>query len=135
MKLRITVEGRTYDVEVELLDAAPAAPAVPSAADPPASAPSPPAARPATQATTPVAPVVGPVAADGDRVCRAPLPGTVTQIKVRPGERVTRNQTVVVLEAMKMESSIGAPADGTVKSIPATLGASVREGDVLVELE
>lgn len=68
-------------------------------------------------------------------MCRAPLPGTVTQIRVRPGERVHRNQTLVVLEAMKMESSVGAPADGTVKSVLVKLGASVKEGEVLVEFE
>ncbi len=138
MKLRITVEGTTYEVEVEVLDAGPGSPAVPSTAALPASAPPAPGRsvlQPPDRAAASPAFAGGLSGPDGDRVCRAPLPGTVTQIRVRPGERVRRNQTVVVLEAMKMESSIGAPADGTVKSVPVQLGASVKEGEVLVELE
>ena len=64
----------------------------------------------------------------------APLPGTIISIKVKPGDKVTANQTVAVLEAMKMENEILAPADGTVTAVYAKEGTSVNTGDVLFEL-
>jgi biotin carboxyl carrier protein len=62
------------------------------------------------------------------------MPGTVLDIKCSVGQQVAEGDTLVILEAMKMENEIVAPSAGTVASIPATKGASVNSGDVLVTL-
>jgi biotin carboxyl carrier protein len=64
----------------------------------------------------------------------APMPATVRAIAVAPGDRVTRGTTLVVLEAMKMELPIKAPADGTVVSLACRVGELVQPGVTLVEL-
>ena len=66
---------------------------------------------------------------------RAPLPGVIARVLVEEGERVTRRQPLVVLEAMKMEHIIEAPLAGIVKSIACRQGAKVAQGAVLVEIE
>jgi 3-methylcrotonyl-CoA carboxylase alpha subunit len=65
----------------------------------------------------------------------APMPGLVLKVLVRPGDKVRAHQTLVVLEAMKMEHNIEAPYDGTVKAVNCVEGGRVAEGVVLVELE
>ncbi len=60
------------------------------------------------------------------------MPGTVLDVKVAEGAAVTAGQVVLILEAMKMENEITAPADGTVASIPVAKGASVNSGDTLM---
>lgn len=64
----------------------------------------------------------------------APMPGTVLNVTVNTGDKVSRGQTLLVLEAMKMENEIMAPADGVVQSLNVTKGVSVNAGDVLVVL-
>lgn len=127
MKYKITLKGRTYEVEVEhgeamLIDEydaiAPAPAAAPVAAVPVAVAAAPaPAAAPAAVAGTPVT---------------APLPGNVLEVKVKPGESVKAGQLLVLIEAMKMENEVFAPADGVVKQILAQKGALVATGDTLL---
>lgn len=65
---------------------------------------------------------------------RSPMPGLVLRIEVKEGQVVKAGQTLLVMEAMKMENTILAPHNGTVRKILATEGASVSEGDVLVEV-
>jgi biotin carboxyl carrier protein len=65
----------------------------------------------------------------------APMPGLVVRVKVAPGDRVAAGAGLVVMEAMKMENELRAPAAGTVKAIHATPGTAVEKGTVLVELE
>jgi len=65
----------------------------------------------------------------------APMPGTVTRLPVAVGDEVTAGQTVIVIEAMKMEHAITAPADGTVASLPSPVGTTVDSGAVLVVLD
>ena len=65
----------------------------------------------------------------------APMPGLVLKVLVRPGDKVHAHQTLIVLEAMKMEHNIEAPYDGTVKTVNCAEGGRVAEGVVLVELE
>ena len=65
----------------------------------------------------------------------APMPGLVLKVLVKPGERVRAHQTLVVLEAMKMEHSIEAPHDGVVKAVHCAEGGRVSEGQLLVELD
>lgn len=117
-KAKVIVNGMSFDVEMQgtlnesdLPDApaadASAAPAAPKAAAP-AGAPG---------KGTPV---------------KAPLPGVVTAINVNVGQKVKKGETVVVLEAMKMENNIAAECDGTVTSVCVAHGDSVMEGTVLV---
>ena len=98
--LRITVNGTTYDVQVEELGAG-AAPA-PVAA--PVAAPAP-AAKPAA-----------PAGAAGSVVVKAPMPGTVVNVVVSAGQAVKAGDDLVFIEAMKMETPVKAPQDGTVDS-------------------
>ena len=124
----VTVNGTKYNVEIEGGKAA---------------APKKPQVTPAPEATglsvtpkTPIAskPAAAPVAAGGYKV-NCPLPGTVISINVKEGDTVTAGQTLVVLEAMKMENNIDAERGGVVKQVLATAGATVMEGDVLIVIE
>ena len=129
MKYKITLKGRTYEVEVEagkamLLDEyeaiAPSAPA-PVAAAPVASAAAAPAATPAAAAVT----------AAGEAV-NAPMPGTILKVNVTQGQAVKEGDVLCVLEAMKMENEIMAPKAGTVNQVVVSKGSSVNTGDALV---
>ena len=131
MKYKVTLNGRTYEVEVEagkamLLDeyeaiVPTAAPAAPAAAPAPVAAP---AAAPAPAAAAPVA---------GDAVT-APMPGNILDVKVKVGDTVKAGTVLCVLEAMKMENEIPAPKDGKVAQVVVTKGATVGAGDTLVVL-
>jgi len=70
-----------------------------------------------------------------ERLITAPLPGRVVAVPVAPGQQVARGETVVVIEAMKMEQRLTAPHDGTVAAVHVRAGEQVQEGAVLVELE
>jgi acetyl/propionyl-CoA carboxylase alpha subunit len=72
--------------------------------------------------------------AAGDGAIRAPMPGKVTQLSVKPGDAVTKGQALLTLEAMKMEHALSAPFDGKVEAVACELGAQVTEGSVLVRL-
>lgn len=76
-------------------------------------------------------PAAKPAAANGTTV-NSPLPGVIFEINVKEGESVKKGQTLIVLEAMKMENAIESPIDGTVKSIKVNKGESVLEGAPLV---
>jgi biotin carboxyl carrier protein len=132
-KLRITLEGKTYEVGVEVADGSVAA--APSVAAPVAAAPVATAApAPAPVAAPAPAPVAAaPVAAGaGSVVC--PMPGTVFKIRVAVGQQVAADEELVVLEAMKMESPVYASTAGTVSAILVKEGDAVSEGQVLVQL-
>lgn len=70
--------------------------------------------------------------AAGSVVINAPLPGVVLDLKVKVGDAVKKGDTVIVLEAMKMENNIAAPADGTISKVSVEKGASVLEGTELI---
>jgi propionyl-CoA carboxylase alpha chain len=74
-------------------------------------------------------------AAEARGGCRAPMPGKILHVHVSPGARVRRGDTLVVLEAMKMEHTVAAPHDGTVREVPVEPGQQVEAGEVLVVLE
>ncbi len=74
-------------------------------------------------------------AADGPADLSAPMPATVVSVDVRPGQRVARGDTLVRLEAMKMEWPLVAPRDGVVAAVRCVAGALVQPGVALVELE
>ena len=126
MKYKITLNGRTYEVEVEagkamLLDEyeaiAPTAPAAPVVAEP---APAP-AAAPAAPAVT----------GSGDAVS-APMPGTILKVNVQNGQAVKEGDVLVVLEAMKMENEILAPKNGTVTQVLVSKGSTVDTGAPMI---
>lgn len=71
----------------------------------------------------------------GDGRVKAPIPGLIARVLVKPGAPVEAGQTLVVLEAMKMENEIRAPFDGVVSSIPVTIGQTVVRGQVLAEVQ
>ena len=138
--LRITLQGKTYEVGVEVLDtasgstaAAPAAPVAAPAAPVAVAAPAPAAPAPAP-APAPVAAPAAPAAAAGGHPVTSPMPGTVMKITTAVGQHVTKDQELLILEAMKMESPVYAPCDGTVASILVKEADAVVEGQVLVQL-
>lgn len=92
---------------------------------------------PATyQATPQAAPTkVAPVPSGNTTEVKSPLPGVILDVKVREGDAVTSGQTMMILEAMKMENNIDAPTAGVVKSIRKNQGDSVMEGDLLIIIE
>lgn len=126
MKYKVTLNGKTYEVEVEhgkavLLDEyealAPAPAAAPAAAAPVAAAPAAPAA---------------PVNLAAGETVTAPMPGNILRVDVAQGDTVKAGQILVILEAMKMENEIVAPKDGTVAQVVTSKGAVVDTGSPLV---
>lgn len=130
-KFKVTVNGKSYEVDVEELGtAAPAAPVPPAPAPVAATSPAPtpaPAAS-ATSAATQAAPK-GPIP-DSAVVVKAPMPGKISAIKQESGS-VTRGSVILVLEAMKMQNDIPAPQDGTLTEVRVAVGDNVKTGDVL----
>jgi len=125
MKYKVTLNGRTYEIEVEagkamLLDE--------YAAVAPVAAPV--AAAPAAAASAAAAPAVS---GSGDSVT-APMPGTIIKVNVTQGQKVKAGEVLCVLEAMKMENDIMAPVDGTVTQVVAAKGSTVDTGAVLIVL-
>ena len=107
-KYRVTVNGTVYEVELEELTNAPAAPAA---------------------APTP-APAPAPAPAGGEQVT-SPMPGTILSVNVAAGDSVKRGQVLMILEAMKMENEIMCPRDGKLLSLNTAKGASVETGTLL----
>ena len=114
----ITVNGNVYEVTVEEGASTGAAPASRAAAPAPKAAPK--AAAPA--------PAAG---AQGSVAVTAPMPAKILGIKAEPGKTVAKGEAIIVLEAMKMENEIVAPADGTIASINVSVGDSVEAGATL----
>lgn len=138
MKLRITVEGKTYDVDVEVLEPGSAGPIYGSTSVHSATVEGHAAPKVAAAPPAPVAAVAAAPAAPGptsDRVVKAPIVGTIVQLKVAPGDHVEVNQVLLVMEAMKMETNVATPLAGKVKTVRVSPGEAVKAGQVLVELE
>ena len=128
MKYELKLNGRTYEVEVEIAEPmmmqefqsyapAPAAPAAPAQEAAPTAAPAP-AAAPA-------------VTGEGEKV-DSPMPGTSLKVNVAAGQTVNEGDLLVILEAMKMENEIFAPKGGTVTQVLVEKGATVETGAPLV---
>lgn len=105
-KYRVNVNGTVFEVEIEEMTGAPAAPAVAAAAP----LHLPPRRR---------------------RKITAPMPGTILTVNVTSGSTVKKGDVLMILEAMKMENEIMAPCDGTVTSVSVTKGAAVESGTLL----
>lgn len=122
-KLRITIEGKTYEVEVEILDEG--LPAPTSASAPVASA----SVGVPTPAPTPSAPSPA-----GPGIVASPLAGRVVTIDAKVGKPVSAGDQLMVLEAMKMNTFITAQQSGTIAEILVAEGDAVEEGQALVRL-
>jgi biotin carboxyl carrier protein len=119
MKLRITLEGSSYEVDVEVLrDAAELTAEEPEA-------------DPFEQVDVPPPP---PDIRPEDRICHSPIAGAVVAVHAKPGLAVLRDDPMVVLEAMKMQVPIGAPLDGVVEEVLIAVGDAVAPGQVLFRL-
>ena len=119
----VEVNGTHYTVEMEKK---------------PKAAPAPkPVVRPAAKPAAPVAaaPAAKPAAGGAKSGVKSPLPGVILDIKVNVGDEVKKGQTLIILEAMKMENSINADKDGKVAAINVSKGESVLEGTDLVIIE
>lgn len=130
MVYKITLNGRTYEVEVEegkamLLNEYEAIAPVAAPVAAPAAAP----AAAATEAAA--APAAAPAVVGNGTPVNAPMPGTILSVNVTVGQKVTAGTLLCVLEAMKMENEILAPCDGTVSSVSVTKGATVDSGSAL----
>ena len=125
-KFNITVNGTAYEVEVEEVKAQAAA--APKAAPKAPAAPAPKAA-PAPQAAPKKAAVA---AGAGEHSIDAPMPGKIVKLVAAEGKAVKAGDTLLILEAMKMQNEIAADADGTVKTFNVTAGQSVKAHESLV---
>ena len=126
MKYKVTLNGRTYEVEVEAGKAM-------LLSEYEAIAPAPAAAAPAAApvAAAPAAPAAPVVTGAGEAV-NAPMPGNILKVNVKAGDAVKSGTVLVVLEAMKMENEIMAPKDGTVTQVLVSKGSTVDTGAPLV---
>jgi len=127
-KLRITLEGKAYEVTVELLEDS-----VSSAVQP---LPQPPVQVPPLSVSFPAGKPgsTAPVGEGCVAVC-CPMAGKVFKCLVKPGDQVTHNQVLIVLDAMKMETPVVAPVAGVVRTVLFKEGDSVDEGDCLLQIE
>ncbi|HWR52206.1 MAG TPA: acetyl-CoA carboxylase biotin carboxyl carrier protein subunit [Bryobacteraceae bacterium] len=120
MKLKITVEGKTYEVDVEV---------VPDQAE-------------STEEEDFESRIPDGIMkakppkdfAPEDRICRSPIAGVVVAILAQPGVTVKKDDPLLTIEAMKMQSTIGSTMDGTVQFVRVEAGQAVKSGQVLVEL-
>ncbi|PKM82099.1 MAG: acetyl-CoA carboxylase biotin carboxyl carrier protein subunit [Firmicutes bacterium HGW-Firmicutes-13] len=117
-KFRITVNGQTYEVEVEEVGVSPGSTAVETKAEPVK-----------VEKTAPASEAAG----EGTPVT-APMPGAILDIKVNLGDKVEEGEVVAVLEAMKMENELIAPVSGTVTSIAVSKGANVEVNDTIMTI-
>ena len=113
MKYKITLNGKTYEVEVEegqamLVDE--------------------------YEAYKPAAPAAAAPAAAGEQV-KSPMPGNILDVKVAVGDTVAEGDVLIILEAMKMENEVVAPQDGTIASINVNSGDMVEAGNVLATMD
>lgn len=127
MKLKITINEKTYEVEVEAVE-----PEAPGSA---LRGPVEPAQVRLPAAPVPAAPPPAETAADESKVCRSPVSGIVVKVVAQPGQALQAGDVLLVLEAMKMETNITAPVAGKVAAIKVGPGDSVQSGQIVVELE
>lgn len=126
MKLKITIDKKTYEVEVEASE--PDAPATPRGyrvESAPLRVPAAPAAPRATAGS----------AANEEKLCRSPVAGLVVRVSAQAGQSIQTGDVLLVLEAMKMETNITAPVAGRIQRVTVNAGDTVQVGQPLVELE
>ncbi len=124
--LKVTVNGKSYDVSVEEVsaNAATSAPVVENKA-----------AAPAVQTTAAPAASANAASSGEGEAINCPMPGTILSINVKAGDQVKKGDVLLILEAMKMENEITAPKDGIITSITCTKGESVESGKALATIK
>jgi methylmalonyl-CoA carboxyltransferase small subunit len=131
MKLKITIDNKIFEVEVEASQ--------PETPHPPGYYFQPSVVR--VPAAAPVAPRPGAASGNGgapvneDKVCRSPISGIVTKISAQVGQHIQTGDTLLVLVAMKMETNITAPVAGVIARINVAQGEGVQSGQILIEFE
>jgi len=129
MKLTITMDGKTYEVEVEASEAE--SPATPThlggvnISSAPLRGP----------ASTPAAPQETGMPVNEEKVCRSPVSGIVVRVAAQVGQTLQPSDILLVLEAMKMETNITAPSAGKIAAVRVNQGDSVQAGQIVVEFE
>jgi methylmalonyl-CoA carboxyltransferase small subunit len=126
MKLKITIDKKNYEVDVEVAEAETSGPSHLQAVG-------------SSAARTPVAAAAAPVAdatpANEEKVCRSPVSGIVASVTAKVGQSLQSGEVLLVLEAMKMETQVTAQAAVKVAAIKVKAGESVQSGQILVEFE
>lgn len=125
MKLRITIDEKTYEVDVEAVgpESNPAAPRGYVVESAPMRVPAPPTAAPK------------PEALNEEKVCRSPVAGIVVRLVAQPGQKIQLGDVLLTLEAMKMETNITSPIGGIVSAVNVNPGDAVQVGQVVMEFE
>lgn len=137
-KYKITVNGKTYDVEVVDVSEsekvlASQIPQIPLHSVKQSDTKSPSVPKTESKQTQSPATVSKEVI-DGATPVKAPMPGTILSINVKVGDKVEKGDTVIILEAMKMENEIATEISGTVKAINVAKGTAVVQGDTLIQI-
>ncbi len=126
MKYEVILNGKKFEIEVEEGKAVVLSETAVAPASAPTLAPVP--------AAAPVSPLTAPTPVGTGDAVTAPLPGTVLSVKVSAGQTVKAGDTLIVIEAMKMENEIAAPRAGTISSVAVSNGQSVESGTPLIYL-
>jgi methylmalonyl-CoA carboxyltransferase small subunit len=129
VKLKVTIDGKTYEVDVEAAEPETAVQAPRQFAVQPA-----PVRVPAAPTPTPP-PVEQGAPVDEKKVCRSPVSGIVVRVAAQVGQTLQTGDVLIVLEAMKMETNITAPNAGKIAALKVNQGDSVQSGQVVVEFE
>jgi methylmalonyl-CoA carboxyltransferase small subunit len=129
LKLRIGIDGKTYEVEIEVVEDD-STPRMPNYGPYPV--------VPATVQPAPTTPTTSQVReenVDEEKVCRSPVAGLVITVSVAPGQSVQVNDPLLVVEAMKMETHVTSPVAGKVKNVKVAQGDAVKANQIAVEFE
>ncbi|HEV3198271.1 MAG TPA: acetyl-CoA carboxylase biotin carboxyl carrier protein subunit [Bryobacteraceae bacterium] len=119
VRLRITLEGHSYEVDVEVL---------------PDSAPEPENEAGMAIPDLVLLPPLLPDTMEDDKICRSPLAGSIVSVTATVGRFLRRDDPVAIIEAMKMQTTVGAPVDGLVEEVEVAPGDSVKPGQMLCRL-
>ena len=122
MRLKIVIEGKTYEVDVDVADESSLDPSTPVTAT-------------IQSSVLPSAGRVIASGADDGKLVRSPVAGLVVRVHVQPGQEVQRGDLLMVLEAMKMETNVNAQAAGKIQSVDVAPGAAVKIDQVLLRFE
>ena len=126
MKLKITVDGKIYEVDVEAAEQEHPHPGyVPPVGQ----------ARTPTRLPTAPPPASRDSVADESKVCRSPMSGVVVRVSAQVGQQIQANDVLIVLEAMKMETVVTSPVNGKIAKVIVSAGDSVQSGQLLIEFE
>jgi methylmalonyl-CoA carboxyltransferase small subunit len=127
VKLKVTIDGKVYEVDVE---------AESEHRRPPASVPVTPSSPSAgVSATQTPADSTDATVVDESKICRSPVAGVVVKVAAQVGQSIQTNDVLIVLEAMKMETAISAPISGRIAKVNVAVGEPVQGGQVVVEFE